>query len=648
MNKSINAIRFLGMDAINKANSGHPGIVLGAAPMMYTLYTKQLRITPNKPLWFNRDRFILAAGHGTGMLYSTLHLAGYNVTIDDLKNFRQLNSKTPGHPEYLHTEGVDATSGPLGQGIAMATGMAVAEEYLRATFNKDKFNVVDHYTYALCGDGDLQEGVTQEAMSLAGHLGLGRLIVLYDSNDIQLDGPLSWANSENVKDKYEAMNWHYIKVADGNDIDQIEDVINIAKGVTDKPSIIEIKTVIGYGSKDQGKSSTHGSPLGKEETDKMKKAFNWNYEEFTAPDSVYEDFFENTVQRGEKALNDWEALMEDYQEVYPELHQELTAVIDGNISIDYKQVLPTQPIGTSEASRVSGGKALTSLSEASIALIGGSADLTKSTKAKGISGDFTAENRLGRNINYGVREHAMAAMVNGLVLHGLKGFSGAFFVFSDYLKPAARMAAIMNIPSTYIFTHDSVAVGEDGPTHEPIEQLSMFRTTPNINLLRPCDANETNYAYQFAMEATKTPTVIVLSRQNLEVKKETNYEDFKKGAYVISDVDDFEGIILAAGSEVGLAIDTQQELLKEDIKVRVVSMPSMDLFKQQSQKYKESILPKAITKRLAIEMGAPDLWYQFSSHVKGIDTFGVSAKGSDAIKHFGFTVDNITNLYKKI
>jgi len=648
MKNSINAIRFLGVDAINKANSGHPGIVLGAAPMMYNLYTSHLRVTPNKPLWFNRDRFVLAAGHGSAMLYSTLHLAGYDVTMDDLKDFRQLNSKTPGHPEYLHTEGIDATSGPLGQGIAMAAGMAVAESYLSATFNKPNFNVVDHFTYALCGDGDLQEGVTQEAMSLAGHLGLGRLIVLYDSNDIQLDGPVDMANSEDVKEKYEAMNWHYIKVADGNNVDAIDEAINIAKGVKNRPSIIEVKTIIGYGSSLQGDSATHGAPLGIEETDNTRKTLKYDYEAFTAPESAYNDFFENTVQRGEEALNNWENLLEDYEKEYPELAKELNEIINGEFNVDFDQVLPKQPIGTNEASRVSGGKVLTQLSEANVSLIGGSADLTKSTKAKGVSGDFGPENRTSRNINYGVREHAMAAMVNGLTLHGLKGFSGAFFVFSDYLKPSARMAAIMGIPSTFIFTHDSVAVGEDGPTHEPIEQLSMFRTTPNINLFRPADANETSYAYRYAMESKKTPSVIVLSRQNLEVKVDTNYEDFKHGAYVISDKEDYEGILIATGSEVGLALDTQAELSKNGINVRVVSMPSMDLFNAQSDEYKESVLPKACTKRLAIEMGAPHLWYRYADTVKGIETFGVSAPGNEAIDHFGFNTEEIVKLYKSL
>ncbi|AIO18701.1 Transketolase [Candidatus Izimaplasma bacterium HR1] len=648
MDKSINAIRFLGMDAINKANSGHPGIVLGAAPMIYSLYTKQMNLTPKSPLWFNRDRFVLAAGHATGMLYPTLHLAGYKVTMEDLKQFRQLNSLTPGHPEYLHTEGIDATSGPLGQGIAMAAGMAIGESYLAATFNKEGLNVVDHYTYALCGDGDLQEGVTQEAISLAGHLGLGKLIVLYDSNDIQLDGPLKWANTENVEDKYKAMNWHYMKVRDANDLDELNEAINVAKGVKDQPSIIEVKSIIGFGSSLAGESATHGAPLGKEETDAMRKRMNYDYAEFEAPESAYEDFKVNTVERGNKALEAWNKLFKEYKKSYKAEAAQLEKIINGELPVDLEGVLAKAELGTNEASRVSGGKAIGTLSEALINLIGGSADLTKSTKAKGVNGDFSSKNPLGRNISFGVREHAMAAIVNGLTLHGLKAFSGGFFVFSDYMKPAMRMAAIMNIPSIYIFTHDSVAVGEDGPTHEPIEQLSMLRTTPNLNVYRPGDANETNYAFRSALESKKNPSVIVLSRQNLEVKKETTYEDFKKGAYVISDAQDFEGILIATGSEVGLAIDTQTKLAKEGINVRVVSMPSMELFKAQSKEYKETILPASCTKRLALEMGAPDMWYQFASNVKGIETFGVSAPGNEAIKFFGFDVDTVANLYKSL
>ncbi len=648
MQKSINAIRFLGMDAINKANSGHPGIVLGAAPIMYSLYTREMRVTPTKPLWFNRDRFVLAAGHATGMLYPTLHLSGYDVSMKDLKEFRQLNSKTPGHPEYLHTEGIDTTSGPLGQGIAMAAGMAVAENFLSAKFNKDNMKVVDHFTYAICGDGDLQEGVTQEAMSLAGHLGLGKLVVLYDSNDIQLDGPLSLANSENVEEKYKAMNWHYMKVRDANDLDELKEAISVAKGVKNQPSIIEVKSVIGFGSSLAGKSATHGSPLGKEETDQMRKRLGYTEGEFEVATDVYADFKENVKDRGDKALEAWENTFEEYKKAYPELASELQNVMDGKLAVDFDKVLETVELGTSEASRVTGGRVLTKLSEAIPHLMGGSADLTKSTKAKGVNGDYGFDNPLGRNVNFGVREHAMAAMVNGMTLHGLKAFSGGFFVFADYLKPAVRMAAIMNIPSIYIFTHDSVAVGEDGPTHEPIEQLSMLRTTPNVNVYRPGDANETAFAFRAALESTKTPSVIVLSRQNLEVKEETNYADFSKGGYVINDQLDFEGILIATGSEVGLALDTQEKLLEEGIKVRVVSMPCVESFKAQSKEYKESVLPANVTKRLALEMGAPDLWYQFASTVKGIERFGVSAPGGEAIKFFGFDTETITNLYKSL
>ena len=645
MEKSINAIRFLGMDIINKANSGHPGIVLGAAPMIYSLYTKHLRVTPNKPLWFNRDRFVLAAGHATGMLYPTLHFSGYNISMNDLKQFRQLNSLTPGHPEYLHTEGIDTTSGPLGQGIAMALGMAIAESYLAATFNKDNYKIIDHYTYAICGDGDLQEGVTQEAMSLAGHLGINKLIVLYDSNDIQLDGPLKWANTENTKMKYEAMAWDYSRVEDVNNIDELNKAIEKAK-TTNKPSIIEVKSVIGFGSILAGKSATHGSPIGIEETDKMRKTLNYNYDAFEVPEEVYKDFFVNTVQRGEKALNEWEELFEDYKIKHPDLALKLENIINGILDIDYNQVLEKVEIGTKEATRVSGGKVITKLSENLIELIGGSADLTKSTKVKGINGDFTKENRLGRNINFGVREHAMAAIINGITLHHLRGFSGGFFVFADYMKPAIRMAAIMSIPAIYVFTHDSVAVGEDGPTHEPIEQLSMFRTTPNVNVFRPCDAVETAYSFRCALESKKTPSVIVLSRQNLEVKKEINYDDFKKGAYVISDSENYEGILIASGSEVGLALDTQELLKRDGINVRVVSMPSMDIFKYTSKEYQEMILPSSCTKRLAIEMGSPDIWYRYANNVYGIDRFGVSAPGGEAIKFFGFSKENIKKIYR--
>ncbi len=648
MEHSINTIRFLGVDAVNKANSGHPGIVLGAAPMMYTLFTKHLTATPKKSDFFNRDRFILAAGHGSAMLYATLHLAGYDLSIDDLKDFRQLGSKTPGHPEYRHTDGVDSTSGPLGQGIAMASGMAIAERYLGATFNRQGFNLIDHYTYALCGDGDLQEGVTQEAMSLAGHLQLEKLIVLYDSNDIQLDQEVAAANSEDVKMKYESMNWHYQLVKDGNDIDSINQAILEAKK-SDKPSIIEVKTIIGFGSNVAGDSAAHGAPIGAEETENVRQKLGYEEGPFEVNSKVYEDFNDTFVRRGDEALDEWVNMFAAYKEDYPELAKELENIIKGNVELDFETVLPAYKVGTNEASRATGGKIITELSNHLIGFIGGSADLTKSTKAKGINGDFSKENPTGRNISFGVREHAMAAMVNGMTLHHLQAFSGGFFVFSDYMKPAMRMAAIMRIPSTYVFTHDSVAVGEDGPTHEPIEQLAMLRSMPNLDVLRPGDANETRHAFRYALESKETPVAIALSRQNLETKKASvSYEEFKQGAYVISDKENYEGILIATGSEVSLALDVQDALEKEGILVRVVSMPSYDVFKTMPKELQETVLPSNKTKRLAIELGATDMWYRYASNVFGIDRFGESAPGDEVIAHLGFTVENLVKVYKDI
>ncbi|MEC9485603.1 MAG: transketolase [Candidatus Izemoplasma sp.] len=648
MEKSINAIRFLGLDQINKANSGHPGIVLGAAPMMYTLFTKHLRVTPSETDWINRDRFVLSAGHGSAMLYATLHLCGFDVTIDDLKDFRQINSKTPGHPEYKHTDGVEATTGPLGQGIGNATGMAIAEAYLAAKFNKEKHQIIDHFTYTLCGDGDLQEGVAQEAMSLAGHLGLGKLIVLYDSNDVQLDGPTTEAITEDIKGKYEAMNWHYSRVEDGNDVEALNEAINTAKEVTDKPSIIEVKTVIGFGSSKAGKSDAHGKPLGEEETNKMRQAFDYETKPFEVSAEVFEDFRENSRKRGYMDYSEWETRLEEYETEYPELGEELRAFMNDEITINVNDLLAPQPIGTKEATRVSSGRTVDAISKNLFTFIGGSADLSSSTKVSGLNGNFSMATPQGRNINFGVREHAMAAIVNGLTLHDLRGFTGGFFVFSDYMKPSLRLAAIMGIPSLFVFTHDSVAVGEDGPTHEPIEQLSMLRTMPNFKVYRPMDANETQFAYQCALDSTDHPSAIVLTRQDVEVKTETSFEDFKKGAYVVKDYENYEGILIATGSEVNLALDVQAALAEDDVYVRVVSMPCMETFKEQSDEYKESILPKEKTKRLAIELGAPDLWYQFASHVKGIDRFGVSGDGAEALKYFGFDVDTVKELYLNI
>lgn len=644
--QSVNAIRFLGVDAINKANSGHPGIVLGAAPMLYTLYTKELKANPNNSEWFDRDRFILSAGHGSALLYAINHLAGYNITLNDIKKFRQFGN-TPGHPEYGHTDGVETTSGPLGQGISNAVGMAIAEAHLASRFNKPNFNVIDHYTYVLCGDGDLQEGVALEAVSLAGHLGLNKLIVLFDSNDIQLDGPTEMATSENIAKKFEAMNWHYQLVEDGNDLDAVEKAIKNAKANLDKPSLIEVKTVIGYGVSYAGTSKTHGSPVGLKERAIAADNLGWEYPEFEIPEAVYEDFKETLVKRGSEANAKHMELLESYEKSYPEEYKLLQSFIKNEVTLDYKayQKLITKP---KDATRNVSGIVLNQLSKENVNIIGGSADLTASTKAKGADGDFTKDNRLGRNINYGVREHAMAAINNGIALHGgLKIFAGAFFVFSDYCKPSIRLSALMKLPVTYVFTHDTVAVGEDGPTHQPIEQLTGLRVIPGLNVLRPADANETIASWKLAIESKDVPHVLVLTRQNVNNLKGTKLSGVKRGAYVVSpEKDKLDGILLAAGSEVGLAIEAQEILLKKKIDVRVVSMPSHYLFERQSKKYQDEVLPNVPT--LAVEVGSAMSWYKYTKNVFGLDEFGVSAPGDQAMEHYGFTAKEVVKRFTKI
>ncbi|MBU1145295.1 MAG: transketolase [Firmicutes bacterium] len=645
MKKSVQTMRFLGLDMINKANSGHPGIVLGAAPVLYSLVQYHLIANPKSPQWFNRDRFFLAAGHGSALLYATLHLAGYNISLDDLKNFRQFGSITPGHPEYRHTEGIDATTGPLGQGVAMAVGSAIAENYLRNTFNKGDLPVVDHFTYTLCGDGDLQEGVTLEALSLAGHLRLDRLIVLFDSNDVQLDGPTKNSVSEDIKKKMESVGFFYQLVEDANDILNVSIAIEKAKQAG-KPSFIEIKSIIGFGSSKQGTNQTHGAPLGIAETKRMKEAFDYPNLDFEVDSEIYDDFKNRFGKRGENSFTYWQFVMKEYQEKYPKEYQDLMNIIDEKIELDFDKYLPLEAIGFKEATRNSIGKIIPLLSSKLISMMGGSADLSGSTKVLGINGNFSNETPLGRNINFGVREHAMACIINGMTLHHLKAFSGGFFIFSDYMKPAIRLAALMQIPSIFIFTHDSVAVGEDGPTHEPIEQLSMFRTTPNLNTIRPANANETKFAIRFALESTRVPSVIALTRQDTTVLNSCSYEEFLQGAYVASDNDNYEGILLATGSEVELALRAQKVLKGEhNVLVRVVSMPCMEQFLNQPINVQEKVLPPMIEKRLAIEMGASGLWYRFAKHVKGIDCFGVSAKAEDVMNHFGFTVQEIVKLY---
>ncbi|MBR0629784.1 transketolase [Bacillus sp. S2(2019)] len=656
--KSIATIRTLSIDAIEKANSGHPGMPMGAAPMAYALWTNHLNVSPQNPNWFNRDRFVLSAGHGSMLLYSMLHLSGYNLSIEDLKQFRQWGSKTPGHPEFGHTEGVDATTGPLGQGIAMAVGMALAERHLAETYNKDNFNVVDHYTYSICGDGDLMEGISSEAASLAGHLGLGRLIVLYDSNDISLDGDLDRSFSENVKNRFEAMNWEVLYVKDGNNIEEVTAAIEKAKQSTDKPTLIEVKTTIGFGSPNRaGTSGVHGAPLGSEEAKLTKEAYSWTFEEdFHVPSEVYDHFKTAVKDAGQKKEAAWNELFEQYEKEYPELAAQLKLAIEGKLPENWDQEVPVYEAGSSLASRASSGEVLNGIAKQVPFFIGGSADLAGSNKTTiKDTNDFGRENYAGRNIWFGVREFAMGAALNGMALHGgLRVFGGTFFVFSDYLRPAIRLAALMGLPVTYVFTHDSIAVGEDGPTHEPVEQLASLRAMPNLSVIRPADGNETAAAWKIAVSSTNKPTALVLTRQNLptiDQAPEKAYEGVEKGGYVVVEAADAqpEALLLASGSEVGLAIEAQKALEKEGIRVSVVSLPAWDRFDEQSDEYKESVLPKAVRARVAIEMGASLGWERYTGldgDVIAIDKFGASAPGETIIEKYGFTVSNVVSRVK--
>ncbi|NSV31181.1 transketolase, partial [Enterococcus faecalis] len=653
----VNTIRTLSIEAVQKANSGHPGLPMGAAPMAYALWTKHLKVNPTTSRnWVDRDRFVLSAGHGSAMLYSLLHLSGYNVTIDDLKNFRQWDSKTPGHPEVHHTDGVEATTGPLGQGIAMAVGMAMAEAHLAATYNRDSFPIMDHYTYAICGDGDLMEGVSQEASSMAGHMKLGKLIVLYDSNDISLDGPTSKAFTENVGARYEAYGWQHILVKDGNDLDEIEAAIEAAKAETDKPTLIEVKTVIGYGAPKEGTSSVHGAPIGEEGITAAKAVYGWEYPDFTVPEEVAARFKETMIDEGQKAEAAWNEMFKNYEHAHPELAKQFKEAFANQLPEGWEQELPKYELGTSAASRVTSKETIQAISKVVPSFWGGSADLSASNNTMvAAEKDFEPGQYEGRNIWFGVREFAMAAAMNGIQLHGGSHvYGGTFFVFTDYLRPAIRLAALQKVPVTYVLTHDSVAVGEDGPTHEPIEQLASVRCIPNVHVIRPADGNETVAAWKIAMTSTETPTILVLSRQNLPVLEGTlehASDSVQKGAYVLSPQKGEQpaGILIATGSEVNLAVEAQAKLAEEGIDVSVVSMPSFDLFEKQSAEYKESVLPKAVTKRVAIEAAASFGWERYvgtEGKTITIDHFGASAPGGLVLEKFGFTPENVVNTYK--
>jgi len=652
--KSVNAIKVLGVDAINKAKSGHPGIVMGAAPMAYSLFTKHLRVNPKKTDWINRDRFVLSAGHGSMLLYSLLHLSGFeDVSLEEVKNFRQWGSKTPGHPEFGHTKGIDATTGPLGQGISTAVGMALAERYLAAKYNKEGYNLFDHYTYVICGDGDIMEGVASEASSFAAVQKLNKLVVLYDSNDICLDGETKDAFSENVRARYEAYGWNTILVEDGASVEAVNAAIEQAKK-SDKPTLIEVKTIIGAGSPNrQGTNGVHGAPLGDEETVLFRKEIGWENEPFDIPADVYADFKANVADRGESEYAKWEKLYADYKAAYPELAKELEeALTREDIKHLSKESFSFKNVGEAQATRNSSQDAINSVAAVLPTFFGGSADLSHSNMTF-IKGDNLQDDahRTDRNVQFGVREFAMATVLNGLMLHGgVRVFGGTFFVFSDYLKGALRLSALQNLPVTYVFTHDSIAVGEDGPTHEPIEHLASLRTIPNTYVFRPADATETQAAWYLSQKTNDRPTSIVLTRQNLPILENSSFEKVAKGAYVVYETAaDFDTILIATGSEVALAIDVARELETDGSKVRVVSMPSVELFEEQSKEYKEELLPLNIRRRVSLEMGNSALWYKYvglDGLAIGIDKFGASAPANKVIEEYGFTVEAVVEKIK--
>ncbi len=653
-NLSIATIRSLGIDTINKANSGHPGMVLGSAPALYTLFNKELNIYNKEAEWINRDRFVLASGHASALLYSMLHLTGFDVTIDDLKNFRQLNSHTPGHPEIEMTHGVDASSGPLGQGIPMAAGMAMAEKFLASQYNKENFDIIDHYTYVLCGDGDMQEGVTYEAASLAGHLSLGKLIVLYDANKVTLDGPLSMSFSENVKKRYEACNWQVLEVKDGNDINEIHKAIKKGKKEQFKPTLIIVNTVIGFGSANQGTNKVHGAPLGKEDGKNAKLSYGFDHDEFYVPEEVYEDLKKKTIKRGKSKFNKWNKLFNEYKEQYPTEAKQLEDAIAGKYSLNIDELLKNYPVGHNDATRNTSLEVIQEVAKQNPTFLSGTADLASSTKTKiKDEDDFSVENYNGRNLVFGIREFAMVAIMNGMTLHkGVKVSSGGFLVFSDYFKAAVRMACLMKLPIILPLSHDSIAVGEDGPTHQPIEQFAMLRSIPNMHVIRPGDAVEMAAAWKLAIESTENPTALILTRQNVETMENSSVEGVSKGAYVIGKEENhLDAIIIASGSEVNLAMKAKKVLLEKGIDVRVVSMPCQEFFDQQDEQYKEAVLPNAMRKRLSVEMASSFGWHKYvglDGITMSIDEFGKSAPAQDVIQSYGFTVDGVVENIEKL
>ena len=643
---SVAAIRSTVIDVINKAKSGHPGMALGSAPILYTLFKEHLVSDPNNPYWINRDRFVLSAGHASALLYTMLHVAGYEISMDDLKQFRQFGSLTPGHPEYLHTPGVDATSGPLGQGIAQAVGMALAERTLRTMYNEGE-RLINHYTYALCGDGCLQEGLSQEAISLAGHQKLNKLILIYDSNAVTLDGSIDLSFSENVKLRFEASNWNVLEVKDGNDLKEINKAIKKAKKSEEKPTLIIVHTIIGYGSKNQGLSKTHGSPLGEEDGRNAKLSYGYDFENFYIPQEVYDDFENVFKVRGRRAYRRYLRELKRYEYDHEDDYKQFITTMDGDVSSYLEDFLPTYEQGHKDSTRNVSGQVLNLLHKAVPVLLGGSADVAGSVMTNIKEGSkLSWNNPTGRDINFGIREFAMASAQNGMLLHGgLRPYVGCFLIFSDYMKSAMRMACLSHLPAIYLLSHDSIAVGEDGPTHQPIEQLAMLRSIPNMIVFRPCDANETVAAWKLALLQKENPCCIILSRQALPLQKESCLEGVARGGYVISKEkgEKPEFTIIATGSEVALAVEAQKVLYEQGYDVRVVSMPSQELFLMQNASYIKRVLGAPYHKRIAVEMSSTFGWHRFAPSVMGIDEFGCSAPANDAINAYGFTVETLVS-----
>ena len=651
---AINTIRVISAEAIEKAKSGHPGLPLGCAPMVFALWSKHLKHNPKHSTWLDRDRFVLSAGHGSMLMYSLLHIFGYAVTMEDIKEFRQYGSKTPGHPEYKHTDGVETTTGPLGQGICNAVGMAISEAYLAEKFNREGFNVVNHYTYTVAGDGCLMEGISSEASSLAGTLGLSKLIMLYDSNNISIEGDTHIAFREDVAMRYEAYGWQVLRVEDGNNVEEINAALEAAKIENKKPSIIIVKNIIGFGCvAKQGKASAHGEPLGAYNLKALKENLGWQLEPFTVPEEVKKsmDIFNKEAENKEKA---WNNLFEEYETTYPELAKEWDTWFNGKLSSEILENESFWKFEKSMATRESSGILINRLTKIIPNLIGGSADLAPSNKTyMKDRGDFSAENRSGANMHFGVREHAMAGIANGIYLHGgLRVFVSTFFVFSDYMKGAMRLSAIMKLPVTYVLTHDSIGVGEDGPTHEPIEQLAALRSIPNMTVFRPADSKETAAGWYLSVTKEDGPVALVLTRQSLPLYENSGKEALK-GAYILKPslkkVPDV--ILIASGSEVELIFKAAEELKKASIDARVVSMPSFELFEAQSKEYKEFVLPKSVRARVAVEAGTYFGWHKYiglDGDIISIDHFGASGKAEILFETFGFTVENVVNKVRNL